>query len=202
MQASIGQLPGIVKRPKVHMPTEGAPFASTARERSPVPGCAEFFNMLLIFSSCLLTNQSIHAIILEEGKESRSIVQEARMYPVIGTCPVCGETLTVTRLYCRTCDTTVEGHFTLGRFYHLSPEQMAFVETFIRCEGKLTRVQEELGMSYPTVRSRLNEVIRALGYEVSESKPEVSPDERRSILEQLGSGEISSQEAVQLLQGD
>ena len=124
------------------------------------------------------------------------------MYPVIGTCPVCGETLTVTRLYCRTCDTTVEGHFTLGRFYQLSPEQMAFVETFIRSEGKLTRVQEELGMSYPTVRSRLNEVIRALGYEVSDSKPEVSPEERRSILEQLGSGEISSQEAVQLLQGD
>lgn len=124
------------------------------------------------------------------------------MYPVIGTCPVCGETLTVTRLYCRTCDTTVEGHFTLGRFYQLSPEQMAFVETFIRSEGKLTRVQEELGMSYPTVRSRLNEVIRALGYEVRESKPEVSPDERRSILEQLASGEISSQEAVQLLQGD
>jgi hypothetical protein len=124
------------------------------------------------------------------------------VYPVIGTCPVCGETLTVTRLYCRTCDTTLEGHFTLGRFYQLSPEQMAFVETFIRCEGKLTRVQEELGMSYPTVRSRLNEVIRALGYEVSESKPEVSLDERRSILEQLASGEITSQEAVQLLQGD
>jgi hypothetical protein len=124
------------------------------------------------------------------------------MYPVVGTCPVCGESLTVTRLYCRTCDTTVEGHFTLGRFYQLSREQMAFVETFIRCEGKLTRVQEELGMSYPTVRSRLNEVIRALGYEVSDSKPEVSPEERRSILEQLASGEISSQEAVQLLQGD
>jgi hypothetical protein len=124
------------------------------------------------------------------------------MYPVIGTCPVCGETLTVTRLYCRTCDTTVEGHFTLGRFYQLTPEQMAFVETFIRCEGKLTRVQEELGMSYPTVRSRLNDVVRALGYEVSESKPEISPEERRSILEQLASGEISSQEAVQLLQGE
>jgi hypothetical protein len=124
------------------------------------------------------------------------------MYPVVGTCPVCGETLTVTRLYCRTCDTTVEGHFTLGRFYQLSPEQMAFVETFIRCEGKLTRVQEELGMSYPTVRSRLNEVIQALGYEVTESKPEVSLEERRAILEQLASGEISSQEAVQLLQGE
>ena len=124
------------------------------------------------------------------------------MYPVVGTCPVCGETLTVTRLYCRTCDTTVEGHFSLGRFYQLSPEQMAFVETFIRCEGKLTRVQEELGMSYPTVRSRLNEVIQALGYEVTESKPEVSLEERRAILEQLAAGEISSQEAVQLLQGE
>jgi hypothetical protein len=124
------------------------------------------------------------------------------MYPVIGKCPICGENLTVTRLYCRACDSTVEGHFTLGRFYHLAPEQMAFVETFIRCEGKLTRVQEELGMSYPTVRSRLNEVIRALGYEVSESKPDISPDERRLILEQLAQGDISSEEAVSLLQGE
>ena len=124
------------------------------------------------------------------------------MYPVIGTCPICGENLTVTRLYCRACDSTVEGHFALGRFYQLSPEQMAFVETFIRCEGKLTRVQEELGMSYPTVRSRLTEVIRALGYEVFESKPEISPQERHQILEKLATGEISSEEAVSLLQGD
>lgn len=122
------------------------------------------------------------------------------MYPVIGTCPVCGETLAVTRLYCRSCNTTLEGHFTLGRFYQLSPEQMAFVETFIRCEGKLTRVQEELGMSYPTARARLNEVISALGYEVSESRTEISAEERRTILEQLASGEISSQEAISLLQ--
>ncbi len=124
------------------------------------------------------------------------------MYPVIGTCPVCGENLTVTRLYCRACDSAIEGHFTLGRFYQLAPEQMAFVETFIRCEGKLTRVQEELGMSYPTARARLTEVIQALGYEVSDSKPDISPEERRMILEQLASGEISSEEAVQQLQGE
>lgn len=124
------------------------------------------------------------------------------MYPVIGTCPVCGENLTVTRLYCRACDSAIEGHFTLGRFYQLAPEQMAFVETFIRCEGKLTRVQEELGMSYPTARARLTEVIQALGYEVSDSKPDISPEERRMILEQLASGEISSEEAVHQLQGD
>jgi hypothetical protein len=124
------------------------------------------------------------------------------MYPVIGTCPICGENLTVTRLYCRACDSTVEGHFTLGRFYQLTPEQMAFVETFIRNEGKLSRLQEELGISYPTARARLTEVIRALGYEVTEAKSEISVEERRDILEQLGRGEISSAEAVTLLQGD
>ena len=124
------------------------------------------------------------------------------MYPIIGTCPICGDTLTVTRLYCRSCDSTVEGHFTLGRFYQLAPGQMAFVETFIRCEGKLTRVQEELGMSYPTARARLTEVIEALGYTVKETKPEISLEDRQSILEQLASGEISSEEAVQLLQAE
>jgi hypothetical protein len=124
------------------------------------------------------------------------------MYPVLGKCPVCGESMIVTRLYCRTCDSALEGHFTLGRFYQLAPEQMAFVETFIRCEGKLTRVQEELSMSYPTVRSRLNEVIRALGYEVQEGTPRLSAEERSIILAQLAAGEISSEEAVTLLQGD
>lgn len=124
------------------------------------------------------------------------------MYPVIGICPICGENLTVTRLYCRACDSTVEGHFTLGRFYHLDAEQMAFIETFIRCEGKLTRVQEELGMSYPTARARLTAVIRALGYEIAESKQDVPPEERQRILGLLAGGEISSEEAVHLLQGD
>jgi hypothetical protein len=108
----------------------------------------------------------------------------------------------VTRLYCRTCDSALEGHFTLGRFYQLAPEQMAFVETFIRCEGKLTRVQEELSMSYPTARARLTEVIRALGYEVEEAAPKLSAEERSTILAQLARGDISSEEAVTLLQGD
>jgi hypothetical protein len=110
--------------------------------------------------------------------------------------------MVVTRLYCRTCDSALEGHFTLGRFYQLSPEQMAFVETFIRCEGKLTRVQEELSMSYPTVRARLNDVIRALGYTVQESTPRLSAEERSAILAQLAAGEISPEEAVSLLEGE
>ncbi len=121
------------------------------------------------------------------------------MYPVMKRCPVCSSDLEVTRLYCRNCDATLEGHFELGRFYRLSPEQMEFVETFIKCEGKITRVEEELGISYPTVRSRLNEVIR-VGYEVSEEEM-VTPERRREILEQVQKGEIRAEEAVELLKG-
>lgn len=120
------------------------------------------------------------------------------MYPVIGKCPVCGDTLSVSRLHCRACDTALEGQFSLGRFYQLSPQQLAFVETFIRCEGKLTRVQDELGMSYPTARARLSDVIQALGYEVRE-EPEISPEKRKSILERVAAGEITSEDAVDLL---
>jgi hypothetical protein len=123
------------------------------------------------------------------------------MYPVIGKCPVCGDTMTATRLHCRSCDSALEGQFSLGRFYQLSPQQLAFVETFIRCEGKLTRVQDELGMSYPTARARLTDVIRALGYEVRETPEPVSAEERKSILEQLAAGEITSESAVELLKG-
>jgi hypothetical protein len=124
------------------------------------------------------------------------------MYPVVGKCPVCGEPMIVARLYCRACNSALEGSFTLGRFYQLSAEQLGFVETFIRCEGKLTRVQQELGMSYPTARARLTEVVRALGYEVEELASRLSTEERTTILEQLSKGEITSQEALALLQGE
>ena len=121
------------------------------------------------------------------------------MYPVIGKCPVCGDNLAVTRLHCRNCDSALEGQFSLGRFYQLSPQQLAFVETFIRCEGKLTRLQDELGTSYPTARARLTEVIQSLGYEVDQETESVSPEERKRILQQLSAGELSSEEAMALL---
>lgn len=122
------------------------------------------------------------------------------MHQLIGRCPVCGDELTVTRLHCRNCDSAIEGHFNLGKFYRLTPEQLHFVETFIKCEGKITRVEEELGISYPTVRNRLNDVIRALGYEVA-AEATVSAEKRRAILEQLQAGEVSADEAAGLLKG-
>lgn len=123
------------------------------------------------------------------------------MYPVPGRCPVCHEVMEVTRVYCRHCDTAVEGHFSLGRFHRLTAEQLQFAETFVRCEGKITRVEEEMGLSYPTVRGRLNDLIRALGYDVEPRPAGISPEERQGILEDLAEGKLSSEEALELLKG-
>ncbi len=121
------------------------------------------------------------------------------MYPVPTECPVCHDDLLVTRLVCRNCGTGLEGRFTMGRLLQLTPEQLHFVEVFIRCEGKLNRVEEELGISYPTVRNRLVEVIRALGYEVGEER--ATDDERRQdILARLARQEVSAEEAFRMLQ--
>jgi hypothetical protein len=121
-------------------------------------------------------------------------------------CPVCGNNLTITRYYCSQCDTTVEGHFTgaAGPFAGLTPEQVNFVLTFIRCEGRLNRMEEELKLSYPTLRNRLVEIIRALGFEPGKEEPAsrpVSPEERAQILEDMDAGIISYKEAKKLLQG-
>nr|MBC7244889.1 DUF2089 family protein [Chloroflexota bacterium] len=74
----------------------------------------------------------------------------------------------MTHLHCPSCGLTLGGQFSLARFYRLDAEQMHFLETFIRCEGKLNRVGKVLNMSYPTARGRLLDLIRALGYEDKE----------------------------------
>jgi hypothetical protein len=118
-------------------------------------------------------------------------------------CPVCQNELTITRLHCDACDTTLEGRFVGGPFAHLTPEQLDFVLTFIRCEGKLTRMETEIGLSYPTIRNRLQDIIRALGYEPGkEESPEVSEDRRRQVLEDLDAGRLSADAAMRILRGE
>ena len=123
-----------------------------------------------------------------------------------GKCPICGENLTVTRVHCRSCDTTLEGQFSLGVLELLSKEQLLFVETFVRCEGKLNRMEKEMGLSYPTLRGRLTELIRAMGYEVGQEESAgatsgISDQDRRQVLEDLAAGRISTEQAVKSLQG-
>ncbi len=116
-------------------------------------------------------------------------------------CPLCGGEILVTRLHCRECDSTIEGRFIPGPFENLTPEQLSFIETFVRCEGKITRMEDEIGLSYPTIRNRLHEIIRAMGYEPGAEEPSGIPEEtRRRILEDLEQGRITYEEAMQLLQ--
>jgi hypothetical protein len=123
------------------------------------------------------------------------------MNPIPTRCPLCAGELTVTRIYCRDCDSTIEGRFSGGPFSQLTPEQVNFVLTFVRCEGKITRMQDEIGLSYPTIRSRLLEVIRALGFEpgAPEEAAGLTDQDRQRILEDLDAGRISAEEAMRLL---
>jgi hypothetical protein len=123
------------------------------------------------------------------------------MLPLPTRCPICGGEIVVTRLGCRECDTIIESRFSAGRFSQLSAEQLDFIEVFVRYEGKITHMEDELGISYPTIRNRLHTVIRALGYEPGGETPEkLSDDGRQRILEELDQGQITLQEAMRLLQ--
>jgi len=125
------------------------------------------------------------------------------MIPLPTRCPLTGGPVIVTRIYCPESGITMEGEFAITLpFAQLSPEQLRFVEVFVRCEGKLNRMEDELKISYPTIRTRLHEVIRALGHEPRREESEsLTPDVRKKVLQDLDSGQISFEEAMQLLQG-
>jgi hypothetical protein len=125
------------------------------------------------------------------------------MYSAPTHCPVCRSELTVTRLHCPSCDTSIEGQFTSGPVSQLSAEHLDFIVTFVRCEGKINRMDQELGLSYPTIRNRLHEVIRTLGFEPGkEEVVEISPERRSTVLTDLETGKISATEAMRLLRGE
>lgn len=115
----------------------------------------------------------------------------------IGKCPVCGNGTEVTRINCDECGTQIEGHFHLCKFCRLTAEQKSFIDVFIKCRGNIKEVEKELGVSYPTVKNKLEDAATALGYKV-EPEP-VSPGKRKEILDKLNSGEITVEDAVNLL---
>jgi hypothetical protein len=144
------------------------------------------------------------------------------VHDVIATCPVCSGELTIARLHCRTCGTALEGEFGVGRFGRLDREQMNLLESFLRSRGNLKEMERELGISYPTVRGRVDALIRSLG--LSDGAPEAGDDfdaafpdsfdgdageaaavaadaaaERRAILESLARKEISAEDAATAL---
>ena len=135
-------------------------------------------------------------------------------HDVIATCPVCSGELAVTRLRCGQCGTTIEGEFSVGRFGRLSKEQLAVLESFLRSRGNLRDMERELGISYPTVRARVESLVRALGFGPRDGGDEEPPEAgrtfagadaiatgRREILERLARHELTAEEAATAIRG-
>lgn len=116
-------------------------------------------------------------------------------YKIITQCPVCSSKLNVTKLKCKKCDTVIENDFELSKFSYLTMEQLNFVEVFIKCRGNIKDVEKELGISYPTVRGKLEDLIASLGYTQSNEKE----DNRAEVIDKLEKGEITAEQALDLL---
>jgi len=116
-------------------------------------------------------------------------------YKLLSDCPVCGDKLKAVKLTCGSCGTSIESEFSFSKFEQLSTEHLNFIEIFVKCSGSIKDVEKELGISYPTVKSRLNEVIKTLGYDVEEERIQ----DVKSILDKIESGEITPEDAVKKL---
>src|SRR6476661_9223324 len=99
-------------------------------------------------------------------------------HDVISTCPVCASELSVTRLHCGSCGTTLEGDFSVGRFGRLNRDQLLLLESFLRSRGNLREMERELGISYPTVRARVEALVLALGFGPRDAGPDTDDEAR------------------------
>ena len=113
-------------------------------------------------------------------------------------CPVCGGDYEITKCTCKKCGSELTGHFNGCEFCSLSEEDTYFALVFIKCRGSIKDVEKELGISYPTVRSRLDAVIERLGLKPTMSADELK-EERRLVFERLDKGEITADQAAEML---
>ena len=125
------------------------------------------------------------------------------MRPIILKCPSCDGNLTVARLDCPDCSISIEGEFAPPALLKLTGAQIDFIEVFIKNRGVIREVERELGVSYPTVRARLDEVIAALGYSAKSATDASAADDsgsrRRSVLADLKDGKLTPDEALAAL---
>jgi len=112
----------------------------------------------------------------------------------IPTCPVCTGTMEPVKLKCSSCHICVEGELPVSRLALLADDHQQFIEAFLLARGNIRELEKELGISYPTVRKRLEEVVQALGYPGRERRLD-----QKEILDAVDSGELSTQEAISQL---
>lgn len=120
-------------------------------------------------------------------------------HSVLGHCPVCDSDLHVSELSCPSCHTEIKGDFVLSKFNYLNKENLYFIEIFMKNKGNIKKVEKELGISYPTVKKQLDEIIIELGYTPEEDLKESTKPSKKDLLEKLARGELSKDDAFKLL---
>lgn len=123
------------------------------------------------------------------------------MRKIIENCPACRGDVAVTRISCTECDCEVTGHFQPTIFNRLSPQSLAFVETFVRLRGNIKDMERELNIPYSAIRNRLDDVIGELGFVPGLLHTEIEEDSesrttRSDILKRLEAGEITAEVAA------
>ena len=108
-------------------------------------------------------------------------------------CPECNKVLKIDRMSCPTCKLSLEGDFEISALGQLSVDDQAFVIAFLRHHGSIKKMESLFGISYPTVKNRLNAISAGL------DKNFQAPSPNLYVLEQLSRGELSVDEALERL---
>jgi len=127
--------------------------------------------------------------------------------PLPNKCPLCSGSLEVIEASCLACGVQLRGHFALAPYWHLDAEQLRFLEAFLRCRGVIRDVETALGISYPTVRGRLDALLIALGFSGEEQPAQPAPltaeekaRRRREILAAIQDGTMDADAGLTALQ--
>lgn len=122
-------------------------------------------------------------------------------YPMLTRCPICEGELLATRLDCTNCHGAVEGEFELGLLNRLTRDQLQLITLLVKNRGNMNRIATELGVHYNTVRNRMDELAAAMGFQdAGEASPAAEPARPQlGVLEQLGRGDLTPEEALQRL---
>jgi len=106
-------------------------------------------------------------------------------------CPSCGEGMVISELKCPKCDLRVKKDFSPCEFCQLPEDDYEFLKIFLRTQGKITDIEKILGVSYPTIKAKIEKLLKNL---------KLSPiEEKHDPIEALAHGELSVDEAVAIL---
>lgn len=120
----------------------------------------------------------------------------------INSCPSCDGELVIRELYCPACDIQIRGNFSAPEAdssLRLNSEQQAFLRLFVMSRGNLSDVERSLGVSYPTVRAKLDDLIAAFAAESAPAPAEPEHLDRDEILTRVADGRLSPDQGMAML---